>query len=222
MFDSPGAFTVLLSAAAAVGVIVIAALGSFVLGPGARRGRALTRAQDLLRQGQWQEALDLVGGLKKPTLSPQWQGKLNNLEGECHLAAAEAALKDRRYEEGAAEFAEAAQLLSLKADELKSRVLETMLADVRRQFAEGSTDAALRAAALTPCAEASFWQGLCHLRQGDEAAATTALATAQQTGQQKYLDPPLYLGALRLRQGKPQEALRFLSEANRTDANCPV
>ena len=73
-----------------------------------------------------------------------------------------------------------------------------------------------------PCAEASFWLGMCHLRTGDEEQAATALLAAHQTGSQHYIDPPFYLGALRLRQGQPQEALRFLSEANRTDSSCPI
>src|SRR5262249_3463990 len=37
-----------------------------------------------------------------------------------------------------------------------------------------------------------------------------------------FLDPSLYLGALLLRQGQPKEALRFLTEANRLDGNCPI
>jgi tetratricopeptide (TPR) repeat protein len=36
------------------------------------------------------------------------------------------------------------------------------------------------------------------------------------------LDPPLYLGAIYLRQGQAKEALRYLTEANRLDGNCPI
>ena len=36
------------------------------------------------------------------------------------------------------------------------------------------------------------------------------------------IDPPLYLGALLLRQGQAKDALRYLTEANRIDGNCPI
>src|SRR6185503_4069513 len=36
-----------------------------------------------------------------------------------------------------------------------------------------------------------------------------------------YIDPTLYIGAILLRTGQAKEALRFLTEANRMDANCP-
>ncbi len=36
-----------------------------------------------------------------------------------------------------------------------------------------------------------------------------------------YIDPPLYIGAILLRTGRAKEALQFLTEANRMDANCP-
>ena len=47
----------------------------------------------------------------------------------------------------------------------------------------------------------------------------TALRAAHEGTDRRYLDPPLYLGALLLREGKQQEALRYLSEANRLDPN---
>ena len=42
----------------------------------------------------------------------------------------------------------------------------------------------------------------------------------EQAGRQ-VIDPSLYLGMLAHRLGRPQEALRYLSEANRIDPNCP-
>jgi tetratricopeptide (TPR) repeat protein len=48
----------------------------------------------------------------------------------------------------------------------------------------------------------------------DESGAKEAPASA-------FLDPPLYLGAILLRTGRAKEALRFLTEANRMDSNCP-
>ena len=49
-----------------------------------------------------------------------------------------------------------------------------------------------------------------------------ALQTAHEGGNKRFVDPPLYLGALFLRDGKPQDALRCLAEANRLEANCPL
>lgn len=104
--------------------------------------------------------------------------------------------------------------------------------------------------AQSPCREAAFWQGLCLLREGKMDLALAALKAARSgegegspTGERRafstpavsatseesaspamsspYIDPPLYLGALLLRQGQAKEALRYLSEANRIDGNCP-
>src|SRR5436190_15704943 len=36
------------------------------------------------------------------------------------------------------------------------------------------------------------------------------------------LDPSLYLGGLLLKVGQAKESLRFLTEANRLDSNCPL
>src|SRR5207237_2526268 len=81
--------------------------------------------------------------------------------------------------------------------------------------------------------EASFWQGLCFIREGkldqaqpalqaargiDNAAAAAAKAPAVPA----FIDPPLYLGGVLLRLGQPKEGLRYVSEANRVDGNCPL
>jgi tetratricopeptide (TPR) repeat protein len=97
----------------------------------------------------------------------------------------------------------------------------------------------------SPCREASFWQALCDLRNGlsdqalanleiartgaarvlamheldDRAAPADAPAAATSS---PFIDPPLYLGAVLLRRGQPKDAMRFLTEANRMDASCPV
>src|SRR5207249_7690313 len=50
----------------------------------------------------------------------------------------------------------------------------------------------------------------------DPAAASTAAPTSP------FIDPALYLGAVLLRRGQAKEAMRYLTEANRMDANCPI
>jgi tetratricopeptide (TPR) repeat protein len=89
--------------------------------------------------------------------------------------------------------------------------------------------------ALQPSsAEATFWQGLCDLRAGNldlagqalqaarDADAATATVSGRGPAPVPALDPPLYLGGVLLRQGLAKEALRFLTEANRIDSNCPL
>jgi tetratricopeptide (TPR) repeat protein len=196
-----------------------------------RRSRAYSRAQRLLHQGSWEEALAIVQRLQSQSgMSRQWQGRLRSAEGECHHAAAEAALKERRYKESFANFQQAAALLDLDELELRERVVQAMLAEVRRLFAVGSDKDLAGAQALaartqelqSPCPESSFWQGLGHVREGKPELALAALAAAHEGGTRRALDPPLYAGALLLRLGRPQEALRYLAEANRNDASCPL
>ena len=117
-------------------------------------------------------------------------------------------------------------------------VVGTMLAEVRRLFALGTeakeTQDVLNLldrvfAVETPCAEASFWQGLCLIRQQQFEPALAALTAAhEQAGRPKaergsdpVIDPAFYLALLLYRRNKAQESLRFLAEANRIDAGCP-
>src|SRR5262249_61229557 len=115
--------------------------------------------------------------------------------------------------------------------ELRSRVVESMLAEVRRQFAicksaaDNQAVQAMIARAFrmqSVCPEATFWQGLCHVREGNLDAAMTALGDSHDQGGKRFLDPPLYLGTLRIRSGQTQDGLRLLGEANRVDTGCPL
>jgi tetratricopeptide (TPR) repeat protein len=221
--------------------VVLAAL-ALVLGiafyflafPGPRRWRAFHRAQKLLDAGAWPEALVRVTALRPERRSAAWRGRLRNLAGECHQRAVDQALKERKFEEALGHAGEAAGLLGLDEAEQRGRVLESMLAEVRRLFAEGTGEKSTRAvlemiarvaqAAPPPPAlppEAEFWRALCEIRLGQH---ETALATLQRVFEQAgklVLDPALYLGILLHRLGRPQEALRYLSDANRLDGNCP-
>ncbi len=228
----PFLVAVTLLEAGGVALLLLALLaGWFVFAPGPRRARIFRRAQKLLHRGEWQQSLTLVKSLQTSGLSPAWQGRLRNLEGECHHAAAEGLLRDKNYEESLGHFQHAAGLLNLDAAELRSRVVESMLAEVRRLFAEcrsaADNQAVQELLARTlrldaPCPEALFWQALCRVRAGDLEDAQRALAQAHEQTGKSYLDPPLYLGTLRVRTGHIQEGLRLLGEANRIDANCPL
>ncbi|HEX5273043.1 MAG TPA: tetratricopeptide repeat protein, partial [Gemmataceae bacterium] len=101
--------------------------------------------------------------------------------------------------------------------------------EVLRQFAAGPANNEVTQALLGRLLEvqpdspaATFWRGLCHLRDGRLDLAQEAFAASHEGGSRAFIDPPLYLGMVLLRQGKPQEALRALAEANRVDSNCPL
>jgi tetratricopeptide (TPR) repeat protein len=66
-----------------------------------------------------------------------------------------------------------------------------------------------------------FWKALCLAREGPVDQAMASLDQAHQLGNRQHVDPPLYMGVLLHRQGRPQDALRILGEANRVDPACP-
>jgi tetratricopeptide (TPR) repeat protein len=216
-------------AAVAVGLVLLACY--FAFAPGPRRWRAFRRAQRQLEAGSWAEALATVNALRPDRLSGVWQARLRNLAGECHQRAVDRALKERHFEDALAHAEQATALLGMEEGEQRTRVVEAMLAHVRELFAEGtSADATqavqamvartVKAAGTTP-PEAAFWLALCQVRQGSfEQAVVTLSLVHEQVGKQ-FLDPALYLGMLQHRLGRPQEALRFLADANRVDGNCP-
>jgi len=202
-----------------------------LLGRGPRRRRAFRRAQQLLEAGNWKNALDTLTMLNaEGRLSPTWQARLHTAIGQCHQCAADHLLREKQFEEALGHALEAGARLGLDLAEQRAWVVEAMLAEARRLFALGAEDKDTQAvvklldrifAVQTPCAEASFWQGLCWIRQGQIEAATAALLAAHEQAGKQYLDPAFYLGLLLYRQGKAQESLRYLAEANRVDVGNP-
>jgi hypothetical protein len=230
--SSPRAAQIFYGAAAALALLLLVVLW-LLLGRGPRRRRKFQRARRLLQQGAWQEALTLARELQAPRrLSALWRGRLRNLEGECHRAGGAAALQAHDYETGQEHALRAAQLLNVNEVEVRASVIEAILAEIRQCFAATSgpdTEAVHqligRAFILqSHCPEAAFWQGLCHVREGkrDLALASLQNARGEEGAHAGFLDPLLYLGALLLREDQPREALRYLTEANRLDKNCPL
>jgi tetratricopeptide (TPR) repeat protein len=213
-----------------------------LLGRGPRRHRAFRQAQWLLDRGNWKDALDILTALQdEARLPPVWQERIRAAAGECHQLAADQLLKDRQFEEALRHALEAGARLGLDQAEQRGRVVEAMLAEARRLFANPSPPTPLPNgerganaetqvvldllerifAVQTPSPEASFWQGLCLIRRQEIESAQAALTAAfEQIGRQ-YLDPAFYLGLLLYRQGRAQESLRYLAEANRVDPGCP-
>jgi tetratricopeptide (TPR) repeat protein len=202
-----------------------------------RRRRRYRRVQHLLQAGAWKEALAVVHDLQsrgKP--AGAWGERLRTAEAACHRAGCNALLTQKEYEKALEHSLTAAQLLRESADTARGAVVDTMLAEARQLFAAtaGPDTAATQGLVARilfvhcPCPEATFWQALCQLREGKADLAEAALRGVVEAGQagsgpapRSALDPLLYLGALLLRRGEAKEALRYLTEANRLDGNCP-
>lgn len=217
-----------------LGVVAFLAVGGVIVwqlfGPGPIRGRILARANNLLKEGDWGAALDLLEPITHQQLTPAWQERVDKALGDAYDLATEQALKDKRYEEALEHALKAAPFLRVKEDEQRTRVVDTMLAEVRRLFcvAESGTEVTIVQDLITRvfllqsvCAEASFWLGLCLIRQNKTDEALRALTTAHEQVGKQYIDPALYLGMLYHSLGKPQDALKCLGEASRVDGTCP-
>jgi tetratricopeptide (TPR) repeat protein len=213
---------------AVLGACVLAAW--FLFGPRARRRRDYVRGHRLLALGQWQAALEIAQRRQQRRLPVLWQGRWRNLEGECHRAAAERALSEQRFEQALDHFGNASNCLGLNEEEGRKCVLESMLAEVRSLISlggEAETPAARalteRVLALAPGSiEALFWSALCQVRQDQIQPALSTLRAAHDRGQQRYVDPPLYLGALLRQHSAAGEAVRLLAEANRLAPASPM
>ncbi len=212
------------------GAVVVLGLvvGWLIFGHGPRRGRAFARAERLLEEGDWEAARQLVLDLQSQGGHSQgWQERLRQLDSECLRRAAEQSLRDKQFDESLAYYRQAAQLLGEPEEKGRELVLNGMLGEVRRLFSSESNTQAIhslltQALTLQPgCAEAFFWRGLCEVREGRTEDAVQTLETAHRHSNKQFLDPPLYLGILLARQGRPQDSLRLLAEANRVDAGCP-
>ncbi len=224
---SPG--VVLGLVGAALVSLGLAALLWLVFGRAPRRRRAYKRGQRFLHEGDWEEALTAAREILRLGRQPRvWEGRLRNLQGEAHHVAGDQALKAKDYEGALQHYVVAADFLDLTEGEFRARVIEAMLSEALRQFAAGpanneATQALLgRLLKIQPGSPAAtFWQGLCHVRDGRMDLAQEAFSASHEAGGRAFIDPPLYLGMILLRQGKPHDALRALAEANRVDAGCP-
>jgi tetratricopeptide (TPR) repeat protein len=236
--DVPGPFWLIFIAGAVFAVLTAVLVLWLIFGSGPRRARGYRRSLRLVRQGKWQEGLKIVHELQfGARLSKFWEGRLRNAEGECHRAAGVEAVQARDFEKGLEHHLKAAELLHINAAEVRASVIEKMLTEVRKLFAGNKPDTEAVHAMITRVlmvdasnAEASFWQGMCHVREGKWELAQQALLTARgaessdgaRTPGAGFIDPPLYLGGVLLKMGQPKEALRYVTEANRIDGSCPL
>src|SRR5262249_43952419 len=158
-------------------------------------------------------------------LSPRWQARLGEAEGQCFRAAGDAALAEKAFEPALDHYLKAAQALHLEPAKVVHYVVENMLAEARRLFAVNPSGPADEAHQLLTrvlllqqvCPEASFWQGLCFVREGKFDLACKALLKARDKSDDPnhpaltgFIDPSFYLGLVLQRESRHQEALRFL------------
>jgi tetratricopeptide (TPR) repeat protein len=215
-----------------------------IFGRGPRRRRAFKHARRLLDKGHWDEALAEIKKLRVyGTPSAAWTKKFDLLEGHALKRAATKALDDKQFEASLEHALRSAQLLGESTLEPRIAMQAAMVQEIRRLFGkQGETRATVDLIGRTllvqsPCREASFWQAMCDLRNGRTDQAMVNLHVSR-TGQAQsislleeaptatppssFIDPGLYLGTLLLRKGQALESLRYLTEANRMDANCPL
>src|SRR5262245_47718915 len=164
--------------AVAVAVVVLFFLAIIVVlwqlyAPSPRRRRGLKRVRHKLQQGFWQEALEHVGRLRQIGMPSQnWQNRFDDAEGDCLRAGSQAALADKEFEEALERGTKAAALLGRQEAEVRQTVQAAMLEEIRSLSSAsrmGETRLLFDLIGRTllvqsPCREASFWQGLCHLR----------------------------------------------------------
>ena len=210
-----------------------------IWGAGPRRRRALKGARKLLQAGNATGALDQLKRVRAiGSPSSSWLKRFDRFEAECLQSSMQAAIDGKKFEDALQIGQRVAQILDQPEHEVRMNVQSAMLREIRRLFSKHGETTATKAliartfAVQTPCREASFWQALCDIRNGAMESALSNLQVAY-VGNSKsespdakdapsaFLDPPLYIGAILLRSGRAKEALRFLTEANRLDANCP-
>jgi tetratricopeptide (TPR) repeat protein len=220
-----------------LGAVVLGALlvGGLWLtfGPGPRRQRACRRAQRLLDAGRWQPALSLAEDFLPAARSETWKARLRAIAGEARQRATEESLREKQFETAWEHARSAADFLGLDLEEQRAHVVEAMLAEVRTLFAAGPdqnqatrelirrTGELAQTAGGTIPPESIFWDALCLIREGHLESALPLLTEVQGQVGRQYIDPAFYLGMVLHRLGRPQEALRYLGEANRVDATCP-
>src|SRR5437762_1574481 len=125
----PGGLLIALGTCTAVcGAIVL----WLVFGSGPRRARGFRRCQRLLRQGNWQESLRIVQNLQSTgKLNSFWLGRFGNVEGECLRLGASHAILAGDFEKGLEQHLRAAELLNLNPAQVRTSIVEAMLAQAR-------------------------------------------------------------------------------------------
>lgn len=213
-----------------VGIAVIFSLAGGLwlwCAPGPRCRRGLERARRHLEEADWWRALETLRQMKQRGVPPPaWRERLADTEAQAHETAGAVLLQEKNYEDALAHYVQAAEVRQVSRAEMHRRVLQAMLADLRGLFAKSADTRAVLAlgdrvlAIDEACAEALFWQALCHVREGRIEKAVACLDAARASAQAGVADPAFYLGVLHHRQGQTNQALTYLAEAKRLAPTC--
>lgn len=217
--------------------IVIGAALWLLFGKGPRLARLLAQVEHFIKEGSWEEALQIAERCQAMSLSPTWQTKVNRAQGEVLRVAGDSLFQQKRYEDGLGYYLKAVPLLGLEEEAVRRRAQSAMMVEARAIFA-GLTGRELAAndqstsrlqELLTRALiiqdrfpEAYFWQALLQIKMGHVEQAFPLLSSVHEICEKQVIDPLFYQGALLYGQGKHGEALRVLSEANRIDPRCPM
>ena len=233
-----------IAAGVVMALVVIALFLVWTIGPSARRRRRLRNLERLLVRGDFAGVAQQAAAVRG-SLPEAWQTKFDAVEAAALQKQGGQRLTAGDYENALMYLFQAAKLRGAPTLEPRTHVQNAMLDEIRRLFSAnvlGDTATILALIDRTyrvqsPCREASFWQGMCHLRDGQVDLAFEQLQRSR-TGSDRpidegesrsgppappspILDPALYIGAILLGQGKSKESLRYFTEANRLDSNTP-
>jgi tetratricopeptide (TPR) repeat protein len=193
----------------------------------APRERGLRRARGLLASGDWKSAFAIADSLRDPRHSdPEFDRRVRYFEGDCLYQAAERSMQVGKYTEALELMRGAGDRLGLPEVEFDKRIIELLLAEIRRRVATEPASVEIERLAAevlritAPHPETSFWLGWHHLHGEKLAAAVEAFQDA--VADENAPEAALYLGALLLRTGRPRDALRWLSQAARLAPENPV
>ncbi len=234
--------TYVIGGGVALGLLVLLALW-YLLGKGPRQWRSYQATRRLMDQGEYAAAWQIIQRWKQGTLSRSWQNRWNEREARYQRGTSQGFFRDKDYEKDLEILEKSNVLLGQPPEEARMYVVSLMVEEARALFSRTVMDSQEEVQNLltrillvdSHCAEAYFWQALVLLRDKKTEEATRILTNLVYPGRgesfneipfpqeftEKFIDPPLYLGALLLEQNQPREALRCLTEANRIDNNCP-
>ncbi|MFM7149262.1 MAG: tetratricopeptide repeat protein, partial [Gemmataceae bacterium] len=216
---------VVLIAGFLIGMMVFLALS-----PWARRKRALHQAQISLTSGDWPTALKIAEELASKASPGAWQPSCKALLVDCLEKAISSLKKEKRFEEAMERVHHLSKIKDCNPQRELFLVVDAAQEELRAKFATGKTESAEFTSLIEEChrleggfsEEACVWSALSQIRQGNLEQAVAIFQRIHPEEGQEMLEMPLYMGMLLHRLGKPQEALRYLADANRIDSNCPL
>lgn len=217
---------VVLAAGLIVGGLGVGLWQKFAAEP--RRDRSYRRARQALAVGDWMTAQQEVESLRAADVSsPEWLGRLNNLEGECLRQAALHKIEQGDVAEAAALFERAGEILGLSPEKTRDELLHLILSRLRLLVARRDNDAAALLSRETRLlfpddAESAFWLGMISAHRGDFPSAESAWNEAREAAGPRSVEPIFFLGLLCWQTDRIDEARRHLADAYQLAPESPL